>query len=49
VAVGRRTHNRFGGDIGSAAWPVLDDERLTKPFGKPLSDQARLDVWRATR
>ena len=32
VAIRRRTHDRFGGDIGARPWPVLDDERLAKPF-----------------
>jgi hypothetical protein len=31
VTVGRRPHDRFGGDIAGAARPVLDHERLAEP------------------
>jgi Tripartite tricarboxylate transporter family receptor len=30
IAVRRRTHDRFGGDVSARAWPVLDDELLTE-------------------
>ena len=44
VAVGRRAHDRLGGDIAAGTRPVLDDEWLAKPFRQPLADQARDDV-----
>jgi hypothetical protein len=33
-------HDRFGGDIVSGARPVLNEEWLTEPLRKPLTDQA---------
>ena len=36
VAVRGRPHDRFGGDIAARAWPVLDDEWLTKTLRQPL-------------
>ena len=47
VAVGRRAHDRLGGDIAAGARPVLDDELLAEPLRQPLTDQARDDVGRA--
>ncbi len=41
VAVCRCAHDGFGPDIGGRAWAVLDHEGLAKPFGQPLTDQAR--------
>src|SRR5262245_44162495 len=46
VAVCGRAHDRLGGDIAAATWPILHDELLTKPLRQPLSDQAREDVLR---
>ena len=48
IAVGRRAHDRLGGDIAGAR-PVVDDEWLTEPIGKPLPGQPRKDVGRAAR
>ena len=39
--------NRLGGDIGSRAWLVLDDERLAEPLREPLTNETRGDVGRA--
>ena len=47
VAVGRRAHDRLGGDIGAAARPVFDDDRLAEPLRQPLPHQPRRDVRRA--
>ena len=27
MAVGRRVHDRLGGDVAAGTWPVLDDDR----------------------
>src|SRR5215471_1440661 len=47
VTVGRRTHDRFGGDIAAGAWSIFDDDGLTEPFREPLSHQPRDDVGRS--
>src|SRR5262245_22549173 len=39
--------NRLGGDIGSRAWLVLNDERLAEPLREPLTNETRGDVGRA--
>src|SRR5262249_15155436 len=39
--------NRLGGDIGSRAWLVLDDERLAEPLREPLTNETRGYVGRA--
>jgi len=44
VAVRRRPHRRLGGDVAAGARPVLDDELLAEPLGKPLPHQACDDV-----
>jgi len=44
IAVGGRTHDRLGADIGAGARAVLDDELLTEPLRQPLAHQARGDV-----
>jgi hypothetical protein len=44
VAVRRRSHDRFGGDIAVAARPVLDDELLTESLRKALTYQASENV-----
>ena len=49
IAIGGRTNDRFGGDIGACARPVLDDEWLTEPFRQPLTHEAREDVECAAR
>jgi hypothetical protein len=36
MAIGRRTHDRLGGDIAASARPVFDYEWLAKPFRQPL-------------
>src|SRR5262245_3122626 len=41
--------DRVGRYVGASSWLVLDDEWLTEPLRKPLSDQARNDIGRATR
>src|SRR6516165_9316119 len=46
VAVSRRAHDRFSGDVGAGARLVLDYERLTKPLRKPLAHQSCHDVGR---
>ena len=49
VAVRRRAHDRFGGDIAAGARPVVDHDRLAQPLRQPLSDHAGNDVRRAAR
>jgi len=44
IPVGGRTHHRLRTDIVATARPVLDDELLTEPLGKPWSDQAHDDI-----
>jgi hypothetical protein len=44
IAVGRRAHDCFSGDVGAGAWSVLHDEWPTKPLRKPLAHQSRHDV-----
>src|SRR5207244_328799 len=48
VPVTRCTHYGLGADVVATTRPVLNDELLTEPLGKPLSDQAGEDVARAT-
>ena len=47
IAISRRTHDRFGGDIVVGAWPALDDEWLAEALRQPLTQQARQGVVRA--
>ena len=47
VAVRRGPQHLLGGDIGAAARPVLDDERLAEFFRKPLPHQTRREIRRA--
>src|SRR5262244_604734 len=49
VAVRRRAHDCFGGDIAAGARPVLDDEWLTETLRQRLTDKARNQVCRTTR
>ena len=49
IAIGGSTNDRFGGDIGACARPILDDEWLTEPFRQPLTHDAREDVECAAR
>src|SRR5262245_6029615 len=49
MAVGRRAHDRLGGDVGARAWPVFDDEWLTEPLREPLTHQACENVDPAAR
>jgi hypothetical protein len=49
VAVRRRPHDRFRGEIAAGAGTVLHDERLAETFRKPLTDQARIGVVDAAR
>src|SRR5205814_3471653 len=37
-------NDRFGADISASTRPVVDDEWLAEPLGKPLTDQASGDV-----
>jgi hypothetical protein len=48
ISVGRCAHDRFGGEVAGSAGPVLDDDRLPQPRGKPLRHQARQNVVGAT-
>src|SRR5262249_56263277 len=48
IAVRWRAHHDLSRDIAAGARPVLDDELLTKPFGEPLTYDARDDVDRLT-
>src|SRR6266702_2617326 len=41
ISVGGRAHDRLDAEIAAGAWPILDDEWLTKPLRQPLPDQAR--------
>jgi hypothetical protein len=47
VTVGRRPHDRLGGDIAGAARAVLDHDRLPEPARQPLRDQPPENVVRA--
>jgi hypothetical protein len=42
-------NDRFGADISTSARPVVDDELLAEPLGKPVTDQARGNVNPALR
>src|SRR5262245_25476653 len=44
IAIRPRTHDRFRSNVGARAWPVLDNEWLTKPLGQPLSYQTSQQV-----
>jgi hypothetical protein len=44
ISVGGRVDDGLGADVAAGARPVLDDEGLAQPVGKPLTDQARGDV-----
>jgi hypothetical protein len=44
MAVGGRTHDGLGGNVGARARPVLDNARLAEPLGQPLTHQARDEV-----
>ena len=37
IAIRRRMHDRFGGDVVAGTGPVLDDERLAETLRQPLS------------
>src|SRR5262249_18226630 len=47
VTVRRRTNDGFEGDVAGGPRTVLDHERAAELLGKPLGDQARMDVVRA--
>src|SRR5215472_5258440 len=47
IAVGWRTNDRFGTDIGAPARTVLNDEWLAQALRQPLAHQARQDIRRA--
>src|SRR5439155_25857751 len=49
VAVGRRAHDRLGGNVGASPRSTFDDEWLTELLRQPLTQQARYDVGRAAR
>src|SRR5262249_20674504 len=49
IAIWCGLDDRFGAYIAAGAWPVLDDELLTKALGKPLPDQTSHDVGNAAR
>ncbi len=44
VSVRGRVHDGLGADVAASSRPVLDDEGLPQPIGKPLTDQPRGDV-----
>ena len=44
IAVRRRIHHAFGGDIAAGARPVVDDNLLTEPLGEPLRHHPRRNV-----
>jgi hypothetical protein len=48
VTVGRRSHDLERADIAAAAGTILNHERLSKPLGKQLAEQARMNVVCAT-
>src|SRR5215831_9435928 len=48
VAIGRRAHDRLGGDIAASTRPVLDDEWPAEPFRQPLAHQTCDDVESAS-
>src|SRR5215472_12413478 len=47
IAVGRRTNDRFGADIGAPARTVLNDEWLAQALRQPLAHQAYQYIRRA--
>src|SRR5262249_24854214 len=47
MAVGGRTRDRLGTDIGRSTRLVLDEEWLAEALGQPLTDQTCEDVGRA--
>src|SRR6478736_10242273 len=49
MAVGRRAHDRLGGDVGASPRSTFDDEWLTELLRQPVTQQARYDVGRAAR
>ena len=48
VAIRRRIHDGFGGDVRGGTRPVLDDDRLAKMLRQPLPHQACGDVVATT-
>src|SRR5450759_1929782 len=48
VTVSGRAHYHLGSDIAGGAWPVLNNEWMTKPLRQPLTDQAPFDVGPTT-
>src|SRR5262249_4261866 len=48
VAIGRRAHDRLGGDIAASTRPVLDDDWPAEPFRQPLAHQTCDDVESAS-
>ena len=44
-----RIYDRLGPDVAACPRPILRDEGLTEPVGKPLTDQSRGDVHPAAR
>src|SRR5262245_46702816 len=44
VAIRRRTHDGFGGNISTGTGPVLDDKWLAEPLRQPLPNQAPNDI-----
>src|SRR5215813_419997 len=48
IAIRRRTHDGFGGDIGGSPRPILDDKwLLAEPLRQPLPYQTRDNALRA--
>ena len=44
LAIRLRLCDKFGCDIATRTWPVLDDELLTEPIRQPGTDQSCCDV-----
>jgi hypothetical protein len=49
MPVRRRIDDRFGADVAAGSRPIVDQEGLPEPVGKPLPDQPRRDVDAASR
>src|SRR5437660_1768093 len=48
VPIGCRSNDGFKADVAGGSSPVFHDERTTQLFGKPVGDQACVDVIPAT-
>jgi hypothetical protein len=41
-------NHHFGPNIAASTWPVVDDKRLAKTLGEPLTEQPRENVSAAS-